>query len=91
MASMAGHVNNFIARRNALYPLNVINTDAIVEFVPEPGKYHLQEANGAVGKIRGDLVGVACSLLAGLSRVHVALLRFELNRLANLWRLQESL
>ena len=59
MTAVARHVDDFVALHRLLQRLQVIDADAVVDLVPEPGQHHLEKAHGRVGVVRGDLVAVA--------------------------------
>ena len=58
VAAVAGHIDDLMAVRGFLHTGNVVDLDALVELVPEPGEDDFEEADYRVGIVRGDLVGV---------------------------------
>ncbi|MNN28433.1 hypothetical protein D3C81_1420020 [compost metagenome] len=59
MAAVARHVDDFVARGDALHLLDVVDLDAVVDLVPEPAQHHFHEADDSEGVVRGDLVAIA--------------------------------
>src|SRR5690606_41015800 len=59
MAAMTGHIDDFIAAGDVLHVFQIVDLDAVIQLVPEPGQDDFQKADDAVGEVRGDLVGIA--------------------------------
>lgn len=58
MAAMAGHIDDLVAASDFLDSFDVMNADALVQLVPEPGQDDFEEADDGVGEIGGNFVGV---------------------------------
>ncbi len=90
MAAMAGHVDHFVALYRILDLLDMVDADAVVDLVPEPGQHHLEKAHRGVGVVRGDLVAVAQGLGLGFFDGDVLPLGFLADRLAHLRRMHQA-
>ncbi|MNF53897.1 hypothetical protein D3C84_353040 [compost metagenome] len=91
MAAVAGHVDDLVALGDFLYALDMVDLDAFVQLVPEPGQHHFEKADGGIGEVRGDLVAVPQGLGLGGGQADLLALGFIGHGLAYLGRAQQSL
>ncbi|MCY1427888.1 hypothetical protein D9M71_437540 [compost metagenome] len=91
MAAVAGHIDDFIALGDALYALDVVDLDAVVDLVPEPAEHHFQEADDSKGVVRGDLVAIAQRLAFRLGQWDVFPFGFVEDGLAHQWVMDQPL
>ena len=75
MGAVAGYVDHGVILCRFLGHPNVVDGDAVVDPVPEPGQYQLQKANSDNRHAGGDLVRVLVSLGADFLRRDIVLRR----------------
>ena len=73
VGAVAGYVDHSVVLCRFLGYPNVVDGNAVVDPVPEPGQYQLQEANSDNRHAGGDLVGVFVGLGADLLRRDIIL------------------
>ncbi|MCY1354417.1 hypothetical protein D9M69_407930 [compost metagenome] len=83
VAAVAGYVDDLVAMHDVLHLLDVIDLDALVELVPEPGQHHFEEADGGIGEVGGDLVAVLQRLGLGGGQADLLALGLFGDRLAH--------
>ncbi|MNZ25323.1 hypothetical protein D3C78_424880 [compost metagenome] len=91
VAAVTGHVDDFVALGDFLHALDMVDLDAFVQLVPEPGQHHFEKADGGVGEVRGDLVAVPQCLGLGGGQADLLALGFLDDGLAHLGRAQQAL
>ncbi len=91
MAAMAGDVDHLVAAHGFLQWLDMVDADAVVDLVPEPGQHHFEEAHGGVGVVRGHLVAVAQRPGFGPLDGNVLALGLVANRLPDLRCVHQAL
>ncbi|MNZ72975.1 hypothetical protein D3C78_913710 [compost metagenome] len=90
MATVAGHVDDFMAWGNALDLLDMVDLDTVVDLVPEPAEYHFEKTNGGIGVVRGNFVAVAQGLGFSLGQGDFLALGLIGDGLAHQWVVDQA-